>query len=64
MRSLRGCMFSTVGVSRKCVAGGGVRGCGDDVGNGRRHVDGMLWYGGALQWMRRFWRCLVVVVTS
>jgi len=35
MRSLRGCMFPIMGVSGKYVAGGGVRGCGDDVGNGR-----------------------------
>jgi hypothetical protein len=64
MRSLRGFMAPIMSVLGKCVAGGGVRGYGDDVGNGRRNVDGMMWYGGALQWMRWWWRCLVVVVIS
>ena len=45
-----------------CVAGGCGRGCGDDVGNGRGHVDGMVWFGGALQ--RWWWWCLVAVVAS
>jgi hypothetical protein len=44
MRSLREVVYSTVGIAGKCVAGTGVRGCGDDVGNVRGHVDGM-WYG-------------------
>jgi hypothetical protein len=48
-----------------CVAGGSECGCGDDVGNGRGHVGGVVGFGGALQRVRWWeWRCLVVVVIS
>jgi len=44
MRSLREAVYLTVGMAGLRVAGSGVHGCGDDVGNVRGHLAGM-WYG-------------------
>ena len=56
MRSLREGVYPRIGVTGKCVAGGGVSGCGDDVGNGRGHVDGMLPCGLAGRWCGVSWQ--------